>query len=168
MRKMKKRTFLLPHLLVVKMEDQNLLEGASDHFVDDVRLRWRGEELFFDIFLCGEKVSGVFFSSKTKFDLETKKTQQQIAFSYHNSPYAKSFLRIPASFSGRQMAGPSSAGTPRRPKSAPWRSASAPTCAASPDQKCPRSPASRTTTAPRRPSRALTSGARPRGSPGRT
>ena len=165
MKKMKKRTFLLPHLLVVKMEDQDLLEGASDHFVDDVRLRWGGEELFFDIFLFGEKVSGVFFSSKKKIDLET---QQQIAFSFHNSPYAKSSLRIPASFSGRQMAGPSSTGTPRRPKSAPWRSASSPTCAASPDQKCPRTPASRTTTAPRRPSRALTSGARPRGNPGRT
>lgn len=66
MKKMKKRTFLLPHLLVVKMEDQDLLEGASDHFVDDVRLRWGGEELFFDIFLFGEKVSGVFFSSKKK------------------------------------------------------------------------------------------------------
>lgn len=73
MRKMKKRTFLLPHLLVVKMEDQNLLEGASDHFVDDVRLRWRGEELFFDIFLFGEKVSGVFFSSKQNLTSRQKK-----------------------------------------------------------------------------------------------
>jgi hypothetical protein len=73
MKKMKKTTFLLPHLLVVKMEDQDLLEGASDHFVDDVRLRWGGEELFFDIFLFGENVSGVFFSSKNKIDLETKK-----------------------------------------------------------------------------------------------
>ena len=61
MRKMKKRTFLLPHLLVVKMEDQDLLEGASDHFVDDVRLRWRGEELFFDIFFIWRESEWSFF-----------------------------------------------------------------------------------------------------------
>jgi len=66
MRKMKKRTFLLPHLLVVKMEDQNLLEGASDHFVDDVRLRWRGEELFFDIFFIWRESEWSFFLLQNK------------------------------------------------------------------------------------------------------
>ena len=43
----KSSSSLLPYLLVVEVQDQDLLEGAGDHLVDDVGLRRRGEELCF-------------------------------------------------------------------------------------------------------------------------